>query len=374
MDADPITVESIELREVSIPLTSPFVTRYGTEHSKRALLVILRKGELVAYGECVAGIGGSYSRETIASAREVIVRQLAPILLNRSLERPADFLEATEAIHGHNMAVATVEMALWDLQGKMEGVSISTLLAGVRGEIDACVTIGIQSSPGQLLDKLRDFIEQGYRAVNLKIKPGFDVDYVRAVRTHFPNVSLRTDANAAYRMEDPRLIQLDKFELSLIEQPLAQHDLNAHSKLQKKLSTPICLDESIQSPEDARKAIRMGACRVINVKPGRVGGINRSCEIHEFCVDHNVPVFCGGMLEAGIGRAFDVAVATLPGFTVPSDLSASRRYFTKDLIKNEFELTQDGKLTVPTGIGCGVAVDEPYLDSVTISSEILSRR
>jgi O-succinylbenzoate synthase len=366
-------IGSIELREVAIPLLELFETRYGVEHSKHALLVLLRKSDTIAFSECVAGTGQSYNEETVVSAKQIIKNQLAPILLKERLKSPTDFLEAAKRVRGSNMAVAAIEMALWDLQGKIEGVSMSRLFAGVREKVDACATVGLHPTPRQLVQRVNEFVTQGYHAIKLKIKPGFDVEYVQAVQAKFPDINLRADANGAYRFEHPSLNRLDKLGLSSIEQPLAQDDLTGHSKLQKELSTPICLDESIQSPHDAKGAIEMEACRVINIKPGRVRGMSPSREIHDICIDHKIPVLCGGMLETGIGRAFNVALATLPGFTLPSDLSASNRYFKKDLIKNEFELSPDGKLTVPTGTGCGVMVDESYLASITISREVLTR-
>jgi O-succinylbenzoate synthase len=373
MTVDLTPVGSIELREVALPLVEQFETSYGVENSKRALLVILRKGKIVAFGECVAGTGPAYGEETAVSARQIIKNQLASVLLKERLKTPAEFLEATERVRGYNMAVAAVEMALWDLQGKIENKPISRLLGGVGSEVDACATAGIQPTPKQLVKKVGGYVRQGYRIVKLKITPGRDVEYVEAVRAKFPSIGLRVDANGAYRLEAlPTLKKLDNFGLSLIEQPLVQGDLTGHSKLQRELSTPICLDESIRSPNDAKNAIEVGACRIINVKPGKVRGLGRSREIHDICVDCKIPALCGGMLETGIGRSFNVALATLPGFTLPGDLSASNRYFKKDLIENEFELTADGKLTVPPGAGCGIMVDEAYLDAVTTSSELLA--
>jgi O-succinylbenzoate synthase len=365
-------VESIELREITLPLVEEFETNYGVEHLKRALIVTLTKGKIVAFGECVAGTGTSYDEETVESATQVMKNQLAPILLKDQLKSPVEFLEATRNIGGHNMAVAAVEMALWDLQGKIENKSLSKLLGGAGGEVGACVTVGIQQTPKELVNRVSDYLNDGYSTVKLKIRPGHDIEFIKAVREKFPGLSLRVDANGAYRLRDLNtLTKLDSFDLSLIEQPLAKDDLNGHSKAQKELSTPICLDESVRSPDDAEKAIEAEACRVINIKPGRVRGLQRSQEIHDICLDHKIPVLCGGMLETGIGRAFDVALATLPGFTLPGDLSTSNRYFKKDLIQNEFKLTPGGKLTVPRAPGCGVTVDQAYLELVTTSRELL---
>jgi len=373
MGTDLTPIESIELRTVTLPLVEPFEASYGVERSKNALIVTLRKGEILAFGECVAGTGSSHGEETVDSAKQVVKNRLAPNLLEDRLKTPAEFLETVEHLSGCDMAVAAAEMALWDLQGKIESKPLSRLLGGVGVEVGACGTVGIQKTPKEVVNRVNKYLVEGYKTVKLKIKPSQDVEYVKAVRAKFPDVSLRVDANGAYRLRNlDTLKQLDKFGLSLIEQPFAQDALADHSKLRRELSTPICLDESIRSPDDAKKAIDAEACGVINIKPGRVRGLHRSREIHDICVDRSIPVLCGGMLETGIGRAFDVALATLPGFTLPCDLSASHRYFKRDLILNEFQLTPNGKLTVPTGVGCGVTVDQPYFDSVTTSRELLT--
>jgi O-succinylbenzoate synthase len=327
----------------------------------------------VAYGECVASSGPWYSEETIASAEFVIKQFLAPLLFRNDLESPAHFIEMSQGIKGNNMAVAAVEMALWDLQGKLEGKSLSQLIGGTKKEVAAGVSVGIQRSIDRLLEVVSSYLDEGYSRIKIKIKPGYDVEPTRAIRKMFPGVPLQVDANASYALTDAKTLkELDPFDLLLIEQPLAHDDIIDHSKLQKQLSTPICLDESIHTPEDARKAIEIDACRVINIKAGRVRGLGWSKQIHDFCVGRKVPVWCGGMLETGIGRAFNVALASLPGFTLPGDTSASRRYFKLDIITKEFELTKDGTLEVPDGPGIGVEVHEGRLNSSTTCKEILT--
>ena len=368
-------IDSIEIREVSLPLLEPLATSYGRELSKNAVIVLLRKDDHLALGECVAGTGPSYGKETELTAKRVIKEQLTPILLRRVLRRPAEFLDMTQNIMNSRMAIAAVEMALWDLRGKTESTSLSKLLEGHGDEINACATIGIQATRGQLIESVSRFVRQGYRTIKMKIEPSSDIEFVRSVRREFPEITLRIDANGAYSRKDLKILkELDRLGLALIEQPLAFDDFSGHAALQKELATSICLDESIQSLNDAKRAIEMAACRVVNIKPGRVGGLLRATEIHNLCRERGVPVLCGGMLETGIGRAFDVALATLPGFTLPADLSASGRYFKRDVIRNEFELTKRGTLNVPTQPGCGVFVDDHFLDAVTTYKELLTKQ
>ena len=270
------------------------------------------------------------------------------------------------------MAVAAVEMALWDLLGKLKGKSIAKLLGGQKTEVKVGVSVGIQPSIEKLIQTVSKYLKDGYRRIKVKIRPGYDIEAVQAIRKTFPDIMLQVDANSAYSFDDHKTLkELDKFNLILIEQPLGHDDIVDHSKLQKLLSTPICLDESIRSCDDARKALEIEACRIINIKAGRMRGLLLSKQLHDLCFQRNIPVWCGGMLETGIGRAFNVALASLPGFTLPSDTSASKRYFQRDIITREFELTGDGTLEVPTGPGIGVEIDEDILDSYTTAKEQL---
>jgi O-succinylbenzoate synthase len=334
---------------------------------------MLKKGETAALGECVAAREPWYSEETIPSTRYVIKEFLAKLLFNNTFETPLQFIDSTRGIRGNNMAVASVEMALWDLMGKLSGKSVSQLLGGQKTEVQVGVSVGIQPSTSKLVEVVSSYIREGYRRIKIKIKPGYDVEPVRAIRRACPKIPLQVDANSAYSLEHANVFeQLDAFDLLLIEQPLAHDDIIDHSKLQKRLSTPLCLDESIHSPEDARKAIEIDACRIINIKPGRVRGLEKSRALHDLCMNMKIPVWCGGMLETGIGRAFNLALASLPGFTLPSDLSASKRYFNKDIVQKEFELTENGTLEVPQGSGIGIEVDEKTLDAHTVRRETLS--
>jgi len=340
---------------------------------KEALLVTLKKEGVAAHGECVAAAAPRYSGETIASAKYVIGQYLAPLLFREDVESPAHFIELSSWVRGNNMAVAAVEMALWDLQGKLGSKSLSDLVGGRRKEVAVGVSIGFQPSIRMLVDVVGAHVNEGYRRIKIKIRPGHDLESVKAIRSEFPDVPLQVDANSAYRLTDTVTLKaLDPFQLLLIEQPLAHDDIVDHSILQKQLSTPVCLDESISSPDIARNAIEIGACQVINIKPGRVRGFSWSKAIHDLCLSRKVAVWCGGMLETGIGRAFNVALATLPGFTLPADASASKRYFKRDIITKGFELTKDGTLTVPEGPGIGVEVDQRFLDACTTDKELLT--
>jgi len=331
----------------------------------------MKKEDVTSYGECVAMKGPWYNEETVASAGYILRQILIPEVLKRRCESPAQFLKSTAGIRGNNMAVAAMEMALWDLLGKLTGKSLSHLLGGTKSEVEVGVSVGIQPSHRELLKTVTSYLQDGYKRIKIKIKPGYEVEPVRAIRKEYPDILLQVDANSAFSLHDIHTLkQLDNFNLLLIEQPLAHDDILDHAKLQKQLSTPICLDESIHTPDDAQKAIEIEACRIINIKPGRVRGLQRSKEIHDLCRKMDIPVWCGGMLETGIGRAFNVALASLPGFTLPSDISASKRYFKKDIIQHEFELTTNGMLEVTKDPGIGIEVDQDRLDDYTVAKEL----
>ncbi len=362
------------MRIVRLPLVSAFESSISVETIKEALLVIIEKQGVIAYGECVAGTGPWYTEETIPSASYIIEQFLAPLLFAKAFANPRQFLDSTRTLRGNNMAVASVEMALWDLMGKLKGQPLSKLLEGQKTEVQVGVSVGIQPSIQSLVDKVALHLAEGYRRIKIKIKPGYDLEPIRAIRKRFTDIPLQVDANSAYTLGDLHLLkQLDAFNLLLIEQPLAHDDIFEHSKLQKQLSTRVCLDESIRSVDAARQAIEIDACRVINIKPGRVRGLECSKQLHDFCMARRFPVWCGGMLETGIGRAFNVALASLPGFTLPGDTSASKLYFKKDIIAKEFELTEDGTLEVPRQPGIGVEVDKEFLESHTVSKHTITR-
>lgn len=353
-----IKLERMSLFLVELPLVSPFVTSFGEERSKHALLVSLTAEGVMGWGECVAGSGPWYSAETVETARYVISEHIRPLLAGRKvLEHPSELARILSPIRGHPMAKAAVEAALWDIYSRIQKKPLYQVLGGAREEVPAGVSVGIQPDIPTLLATVEGFVAAGYQRVKLKIKPGWDVEPVRMVREKFPDLLLSVDANAAYTDQDwQTLEELDRFGLLMVEQPLAFDDLLAHARLGQRLSTPICLDESITSAHRAWEALELWACRIINVKQGRVGGITEALAIHRLAVDRQVPLWCGGMLETGIGRALNVHLATLPGFTLPHDISATKRYFREDIADPPFEL-HNGFLPVPNRPGLGVEVN-----------------
>ena len=367
-------IDRIELRLVRLPLVHFFETSFGRIHDKPFLLVRLLAGGLEAWGECVAEETPYYSSETTETAWYVITGFLGPRLLGLDIAHPREVFPAFRAVRGHNMAKAALEMAAWDLHARAEGCSLGRLLGGVRTRIASGVSVGIQDSLDDLAAKIRTELDAGYRRVKIKIKPGWDVEAVRMVRERFGPIPLMVDANAAYTLADAgHLAALDAFDLMMIEQPLDYDDVSDHARLQRQLKTAICLDESIHSPRVARDAIAAGACRVINIKPGRVGGFSPSIAVHDACAEHGVPVWHGGMLESGIGRTHNIHLSTLPNFTLPGDVAASRRYFVPDLIDPPVDVAPDGTIAVPTGPGIGVAVDLERVERATLRLASLGR-
>jgi O-succinylbenzoate synthase len=311
--------------------------------------------------------GPWYNEETYATAWVMLRDILAPMALGASLERPEDMDALFARVRGNRITRSAIEFATWDLFGKLRGASLSAMLGGTRAMVDVGVSVGVQPNIEALLDVVGGYVEAGYRRVKLKIKPGWDIEPTRAVRERWPDLRLQVDANSIYTLDAAdQLAELDAFNLLLIEQPLGHDDIFDHAKLQRRLRTPICLDESIVSPEHARWALEMGACGVINIKPSRVGGLAPARQIHDMAQAAGVPVWCGGMLETGIGRAANVALASLPNFTLPGDISASNRYFARDVVANPFVLNADSTLSVPTAPGSGAVVDLEYLDHVTV--------
>lgn len=374
-------IEAIELRRVELPLVSDFRTSHGTQQGRDVLLVRVVGPGSEGWGECVAGAAPSYTSEYTDAAQHVIRHHLAPRLLGVDITATgsdadgptsADVHDAMAPIVGHPMAKAALEVAVLDAELRLTGRSLADHLGAVRREVDSGVAVGITATEGELLDVVDGYLAEGYRRIKLKIEPGRDVDRVRAVREHVgDDVALQVDANEAYALADAeRLAALDPFGLLLVEQPLPRHDLLGHAELGRRLRTPLCLDESITSSGDAAAALTLGACRIVNIKPGRVGGLREAVRIHDLCVARNVPAWCGGMLETGIGRAVNVALAALPGFTLPGDLSASARYYADD-ITDPFVL-HDGRLAVPTGPGIGVTPLPDVLTALTTSTELLT--
>jgi O-succinylbenzoate synthase len=367
-------LEVIELRQIEMELIEPFETSGWRETLRPAIIIALHSEGLTGYGECVAGAGPWYSYETVQTAWHVLKDFIIPAVLGKSFASAEELQVVLGRIRGHPMAKAGLEAAFWDVLAQSKKISLAQALGGTKDRIESGISVGIQKDIPALLAVIetvgarrrRAPTTQGYRRIKLKVKPGWDSDILRAVRARFPDIELMADANAAYRLSDARhLKQFDEFRLLMLEQPLDYDDLLDHAALHKELKTPICLDESIKTPEDARTALDIGACTIINIKPGRVGGLCNAKKIHDLCQTRGVPVWCGGMLETGIGRAANVALASLPGFVFPNDISASARYWREDIIEPPFVLEHDGTIAVPTGPGLGVQVVPERLKKVT---------
>jgi O-succinylbenzoate synthase len=352
-----LRVEAVELADVLLRLKAPFVTSFGATTERTCTIVTVHAGGLAGLGECVAFEGPWYSYETLRTARHVMVDFLIPRILDVDLFGPEEVWDLFAPIRGHNMAKAAIEMACWDLFAKARQVSLSSLLGGERHCVPVGVSIGIQPSPEDLVATAGRYLAEGYRRLKLKIAPKKDVSSVKAVRKEYPDAVLQVDANSAYSPSDAGVFRaMDDFGLLLIEQPLGPDDIVDHRDLQKQLQTPICLDESIHSPDDAGHALDLGSCRIINIKAGRVGGHRQSRRIHDLCRERQAPVWCGGMLETNIGRAHNVALASLAGFTLPGDISASERYYEEDVAEPDFHIDADSSIAVPTGPGIGVEI------------------
>ena len=359
-------IERIELRLLRLPLVRFFETSFGRIDDRTFVLVTLHEDGATGLGECVAEANPYYSAETTRTAWHIIADFIAPVVLGRAFAHPREVYDALGAIRGHNMAKAAVEMAAWDLFAVQQGLPLSALLGGRGTSIESGVSIGIQDSLEQLLERVAIERAAGYRRIKIKIKPGWDVAAVERVRAGFGAIPLMVDANAAYHLADlPHLQCLDRFDLLMIEQPLDYDDVRDHARLQAALRTAICLDESIDSIPAAAEAIELGACRIINIKPGRIGGHQQAIRLHDLAARHRVPVWHGGMLESGIGRAHNIHLSTLPNFTLPGDIAASRRYFAPDLIDPEIEVSPDGTIAVPTAPGIGVTVVRERVEAAT---------
>ena len=363
-------LHTVELRRVGLKLVAPFETSFGVQTEKDVLLVRVLADGVEGWGECVAGEKPDYSSEYVDAAQDVLLRYFIPQLLDTDLTA-ADVGKKLRWIHGHRMAKSAIEMAILDAELRAHGESFGHFFGAVRSEVDCGVSVGIHASIPELLQTVGGYLDQGYRRIKLKIKPGWDVEPVRAVRERFGEVPLQVDANTAYTLAHAQhLAELDQFDLLLIEQPMPEEQVLAHAELAKTVRTPICLDESIESYQNAADAIELGACKIINVKPGRVGGYLEARRIHDLCASKHVPVWMGGMLETGIGRAGNVAMAAMQNFSLPGDTSASDRYFRRDI--TEPFVLHNGRLKVPAGPGLGVTVDEDYLDSITTWKEAIA--
>ena len=368
-----LRLEGARLRVVALPLVSPFTTSFGTQTRREAVLVEVYGEGLRGLGECAAGVEPGYSYETRETSLEALRSYILPAVVGAEPSTPTQLAARWSWVRGHNMAKAAAEMAILDLAGKMAGRSLAAILGGTKEEIPSGVSIGIQPSLPATLTMIEGYLAEGYRRIKLKCKPGYDIELAAEVRRAFPTTALMLDANSAYTLSDlERLRQLDRFELMMIEQPLAHDDLVDHAALQAEMETPICLDESVESMADLRAAFRLGSGRILNIKAGRVAGLIPALAIHDACLAEGWPVWGGGMLETGIGRAANLALASLPGFTLPGDTSASDRYYHQDILETPFRLSSHGTLPVPTGPGLGVVVDEAALDRATVHLEVIS--
>jgi o-succinylbenzoate synthase len=363
-----LIIQSIELREIRLPLIHFFETSFGRTTERRIILARLRDADGVeGWGECTAGEGPFYSDEWTDSVWSTLCEFLAPMILGRQIDSAANVFSLMRLVRGHRMAKATLETACWDLEAKKAGVPLWKHLGGTHREIACGVSIGIQDTPDILLEKIRKEVSAGYQRIKIKIKPGWDVGIVKSVRQEFPQIRLSGDANSAYTLVDvPLFRELDRYNLMMLEQPLAHNDIFDHAKLQAQIETPICLDESIRSPEDALHAIDLGSCKIINVKLGRVGGHSEAKRVEQVARERGIPVWCGGMLEAGIGRAHNIAMSTLEGFTLPGDVSASARYWTEDIIEPAVTVSARGTITAPDAPGIGFNVNLARIDALTV--------
>jgi O-succinylbenzoate synthase len=367
---DAVRIDNVELRLVRLALNEPFETSFGRIDSRLIFLVSVEADGLKGWGEVVAAEEPRYSYETAGTASHVIRDFLAPALMTRPVAGLGEMAERFAQFRGHNMAKAGLELAYMDLLARLKNRSLSSLIGGTRSRIPVGVSLGIQPTLTRLLDQVERYLALGYQRIKLKIKQGWDTDVVEEVRRRHPNILLSVDANSAYTIgEKEHLKMLDSFNLLMIEQPLDHDDLLDHSRLQRELTTPICLDESITGLRQTRRALDMESCRMINIKVGRVGGYSQALAIHDLCYSKSIPVWCGGMLESGIGRAHNIALASLPGFTLPGDVSASSRYFARDVIVPEVSVAPDGTVEVPGGAGLGFDVDTDYIDDRTESVE-----
>jgi O-succinylbenzoate synthase len=364
-------IEKIELRHTKMELVSPFETSLGVELFEEHIIVRIDSDGVTGWGEVVVEPSPSYSYETLQTAWHILSDFLIPSILGKDFNNIKDAMTPYKWIRGHRMAKAGVEAALSDAFSKSKGISLSAFLGGTREQVSVGVSVGLQASPEKLVKVVNEYLQDGYKRIKIKIAPGRDIDLVKAVRKAFPNIQLQVDANSAFTLNDIELLQeFDNYNLQLIEQPLGYDDIYDHSILQRKLITPICLDESIYTVSDTKAAIALGSCKIINIKPGRVGGYTESIRIHNYCASQKIPVWCGGMDESGIGRAGNVALASLSNFILPGDISASKRYYKVDIVEPEFVINNDGTMNVPQKPGIGVEINLKELERVTVRKAI----
>ncbi|MDP3150855.1 MAG: o-succinylbenzoate synthase [Ignavibacteria bacterium] len=366
-------LDRITLYHIKMELVTPFVTSMGTEKEEEHIIIKVDGDGITGWGECVAAANPFYTYETVQTAWHILSDFLIPGIIGKNFNTVDEAISSWRKVRGHNMAKAGLEAALWDKLAKSKNISLSKMLGGVKEKIDVGVSIGIQSSDNELIKKVEGYLEEGYKRIKIKIAPGNDIQPVKALRKEFPNILLQVDANSAYTLKDVKIFKaMEEFNLLMIEQPLGYEDIYEHSKLQREIKTPICLDESIRTLADTRAAIELESCKIINIKPGRVGGFTEAKLIHDYCASKNIPVWHGGMLESGIGRAGNVALASLPNFTLPGDISASKRYYKKDIVEPEFVINKDGTMNVPSKTGIGVEVNIERLEQVTVQKLFFS--
>ncbi|MFN5060861.1 MAG: o-succinylbenzoate synthase [Chloroflexota bacterium] len=366
-------IQRVEIRRIHLPYVSPFETSGWREEGTHAVLVRIDADGITGWGESPVGPAPWYNEETSDTVMLMLRDILVPRLMSHDIQEPTDVQQIFAPVRANRMAQAGIEFAVWDWFGHARQQSLKQMLGGERDKVSVGVSVGIQSSIDALLKVVEGYVNAGYSRIKLKIKPGWDIEPTKAVREAWPNILLQVDANSIYTLDHAaHLAQLDDFGLLLIEQPLAHDDIFDHAKLQRVIRTPICLDESIVSPEHARWAIEMRACGVINIKPARVGGFAASKQIHDMAKAADIPVWCGGMLETGIGRAANVALASLPNFVLPGDISANARYYARDVVLNPFELNSDSTLTVPDAIGSGAQLDVDFIESITTQKLVIT--
>ncbi|MDN4524036.1 o-succinylbenzoate synthase [Fictibacillus fluitans] len=366
-----MNIERVSLTQLQIPLKSRFETSFGGVELKNFLLVSVEGGGKTGFGESVAMPYPIYNEETTETVKYMLKEFLIPIVKNSAIQHPKELLKAFSGIRRNNMAKSAIEGAVWDLYAKQKNISLAQALGGTKTEVEVGVSIGIESSVDELLRKVDQFLTDGYKKIKVKIKPDWDIVPIKAIRDHFGDqVPLMADANSAYTLKDLDILkQLDEFNLMMIEQPLAHDDIVDQAILQSQLVTPVCLDESIHTLEDARKALQLGSCKIINIKIGRVGGLTEAIRIHDYCSEQGIPVWCGGMLEAGVGRAHNLAITSLSNFVIPGDTSPSNRYWSEDIVEPEISFSKPGMITVPSGPGIGYEVMEERVRKYAVNEE-----
>jgi O-succinylbenzoate synthase len=369
-----VQIDTITLRELRMPLVHFFETSFGRTTERRVMLCELNFDGITGWGECVAGEHPYYSDEAIETAWYVILEELGPALLGRSVESGRDVPPMLQRVRGHRMAKAALENAVWDAKAQAHNVPLWKLLGGVKTEIACGVSLGIQDSPEELLEKVERELAVGYQRIKVKCKPDWDIQIFERIRQRWPDILLSCDANSAYTLADiEHLKKFDRFNLLMIEQPLWNDDFYFHARLQKQLKTRICLDEAIRNSRDAQAAIELGACGIINIKVGRVGGFTEALEVHQVAQDAKIPVWCGGMLESGIGRSHNIALSTLPNFSLPGDVSASKRYWREDIVEPEILVSRNGTIHVPQKAGRGFEIRSDLIESLTVRKKTIRR-